>query len=95
MPCIYLPSHAANGGNIGDIHAAPNKIGDLCDEIVRCANMKAQSNMSRLKKDSDLLLSWIDTLKKVDVRRRRRRRRRKRTQDDIFNPLNVLIFFCC
>lgn len=65
MPCIYLPSHATD-----DPHAAPNKIGDLCDEIVRCANMKAQSNMSRLKKDSDSLLSWIETVKKMDVEKK-------------------------
>ena len=65
MPCIYLPSHATD-----DPHAAPNKIGDLCDEIVRCANMKAQSNMSRLKNDSDSLLSWIETVKKMDVEKK-------------------------
>jgi hypothetical protein len=64
MPCIYLPGmHTVDDEN----NAAPNKIGDLCDNIVKCADMKAQNNMSRLSKDSEILLKYIDDLEKINA----------------------------
>jgi len=68
MPCIYLPSDDEHKDH--KENAVTNAIGDLCASIAKCTQMKAQSNMSRLKKDSTFLLQWIDTLQKMDIEKK-------------------------
>ena len=68
MPCIYLPGDDEHKDHKES--AVTNAIGDLCASIAKCTQMKAQSNMSRLKKDSTFLLQWIDTLQKMDIEKK-------------------------
>ena len=64
LPTIFIPSIATKDAS--DRIGAANHIGDLCKEIETVSTRKAQKNLQRLKKDSQMLHAHATQLLNVN-----------------------------